>query len=118
MTLHSDLVAAGLPVNGTAIEGQTVLWTRALTPAELVIAEDIINPEKAAKKARKAAAIATINGLAGRNLSSINNTADRDALLKAICYMLGICDENGLILEQPIDNGASAQQSETATKKK
>lgn len=50
MSLDSELKAAGLPVNGTAIEGQTVLFTRPLTDGsngsinEVEIYESIVNP--------------------------------------------------------------------------
>ncbi len=44
MTLHNDLIAAGLPVSGTAIEGTTVLFTRELTAQEAQTYESIVNP--------------------------------------------------------------------------
>lgn len=37
------------------------------------------------------------SGLAGRNLSTVNNNTDRDALLKVICFQLGLCDSGGVI---------------------
>lgn len=45
MSLHTDLIAAGLPVSGQAIEGQTVFFTRALTPQEEDTYERIVNPK-------------------------------------------------------------------------
>ncbi len=44
MSLHTDLIAAGLPVQGTAVVGQRVFYTRALTAPEEATAESIINP--------------------------------------------------------------------------
>lgn len=44
-TLHEKLIAAGLPVNGQAVEGITVLFTRALTPQEEDTYEKIVNPK-------------------------------------------------------------------------
>lgn len=44
MSLHTDLIAAGLPVAGTAVEGTTVLFTRPLTPQETQTYERIVNP--------------------------------------------------------------------------
>ena len=53
---------------------------------------------------RRSAALAKLvsSGLAGRNITSVNNTADRDALNVVICYMLGLTDANGLILGNPV----------------
>jgi hypothetical protein len=58
MSLNDDLINAGLPVSGIAIEGTTVLFTRGLTLQELDKYESIINPagyrEKKAKSIAKA----------------------------------------------------------------
>jgi hypothetical protein len=39
--------------------------------------------------------------LAGRNLSTVNNNSDRDDLIKIICYLLAIADEDGIIFSNP-----------------
>lgn len=44
MSFHDDLIAAGLPVLGTAVQGTTVLFTRPLTPQEAQTYERIVNP--------------------------------------------------------------------------
>ena len=55
-TLHEKLIAASLPVNGTAIEGQTVLFTRSLTGPEEVAYEMIVNPGRFKQIAARATA--------------------------------------------------------------
>lgn len=51
----------------------------------------------------------SLGNLAGRNITSINNNVDRDALMRAICYQLGIVDENGIILAQTAQNVPNPQ---------
>lgn len=103
MPTKQDFINAGLVIDDVIIktdhEGtEHYKFVPPLNSAQWAIAEGIIYPEKKSKNARRTMAITTINGLAGQNLSSINSNADRDALLFSICYLLGICDETGLIL--------------------
>lgn len=106
MSLHTDLIAAGLPVLGTAIEGQRVFFVGGeenLTAQQKLDYERIVNPTAYIQKSAKANAANQIASatLAGRNITSINNNADRDALMRAVCYQLGIVDGNGIILASP-----------------
>lgn len=71
---------------------------------DLQIQTVLSNPSQAEPMAlRKAAAIEHMNasGLVGRNISTVNNNAERDALMRAVCYICGITDENGIILGTP-----------------
>ena len=96
MTLHTDLIAAGLPVSGTAVAGQTVLFTRTLTQREEQIYESIVNPiqyrqERARIDANSIPDWATWTqaqwttwfnaNLANGNVTAIANLADAKAML-------------------------------------
>jgi len=103
-TIYEQMLAAGLPVID-AEEGQTPHFSRLLTLEEEDIRDEIMNPSTLRNRtlsknseARHSKAILEIQPLVGRNISSINNNADRDTLLRTMAYLLGVCDENGIIL--------------------
>lgn len=96
MSLDSDLKAAGLPVQGTAIAGQTVLFTRTLTPQEEATYESIVNPIIYRQAQARAEATAIPNwatwthaqwsayfnsNLANGNVTAIANLADAKLML-------------------------------------
>jgi hypothetical protein len=60
-----------------------------------------IDPIRQAKKVDDELRINNVNdflvssGLAGRNISTINNNADRDAAMKVVYFALGLCNSDG-----------------------
>jgi len=59
------------------------------------------------KANRRAAAVLSLAPLVGRNISSINNNSDRELLNRATYFILGICDEDGVILATPVNGNGS-----------
>ena len=110
--LTQELLVAGVPVvrdvallpnNGLEIPlvNEDEAGNYMETINTVIEAHDGIDVEANSKANRHTAAIAVLASIAGRNITTINNTADRDALMQAICYELGICDEFGFILADP-----------------
>lgn len=62
---------------------------------------NVVQSEPVADRYVAAVAFLSSSGLAGRNISTVNNNTDRDAMLKVIGFLLGIIDLNGLILGNP-----------------
>lgn len=62
---------------------------------------NVVQSEPVADRYQAAVSFLSSSGLAGRNISTVNNNADRDAMLKVIGFLLGIIDLNGLILGSP-----------------
>lgn len=96
MSLQDDLIAAGLPVSGTAVQGTTVLFTRPLTQQETLVYERIINPAEYRRAAARVDANAIPNwatwaqadwdtyfnaNLANSNVTAIANLADAKVML-------------------------------------
>lgn len=118
MSLHTDLIAAGLPVNGTAIEGVTVLFTRPLTPAELQTYEAIVNPTRQ-KKIDAKNVIQNIpnwtnwtqadwnnyytNNLANGNVTGIANLAEAKLLLAKQNTIINALAKTVIALRDAID---------------
>lgn len=103
---RQDLINAGLPIDQVFddAEGRTqASFLIPLTPAQLEIFDEIVEPTKKAKRLRKNASVLSLAPLVGRNISSINNNADREMLNQAVYFMLGICDENGIILSATVE---------------
>lgn len=70
--------------------------TNALAPAQTA-PETTALTTKTNSRASKSAALVASN-LLGTNISAVNSNSQRDALMKAICMALSICDENGVIV--------------------
>lgn len=62
---------------------------------------NVVQSEPVADRYAAAVSFLSSSGLAGRNISTVNNNTDRDAMLKVIGFLLGIIDLNGLILGTP-----------------
>lgn len=104
MSLLTDLQNA-LPGLAVGVDAQGVAtFTRSLTSAEWMLALPFIDPVAYGIAARRAAAIAFLasSGLAGRAISSVNNNSDRDAWNKAVGLVLGLTDQNYIILGTPV----------------
>lgn len=105
--LSKELEQAGIPYSGVNADG--VVWgvDENRTPiqnqpnvAAVILAHDPTDYDAIDKAARLSAIQPFLisSGLAGENLSALNNNADRDALLKVICFLLGFADSNGVIV--------------------
>lgn len=98
------------------IDGETLVqaeFSRGLTYEEDSTFLSITNPQKLAKKLAKENAVSIINtaGLGGVNVSAINSNADRDALIKAICYQIGLCDHLGVLYGTVQGNQPNSQNN-------
>lgn len=124
--LTAELQAASVPVERVAIIpggleiaiDDDLVLEFAETINTIIEAHDGIDNKAVGKANRRIKVIDSLSPLVGRNITSINNNADRDALIQAICYNLGICDENGLIQAQPAELEAQPIGATSHTNKK
>lgn len=101
-TVRLDLIQSG-PIGG--IVNQVLVWSTALTDPQITnalsttqsAAETTTQTTKDLAHASKSTSLVA-SGLIGTNISAANSNAARDALMKAICMALSICDENGVII--------------------
>lgn len=127
MTILQELQNAGLPVLSALENGQIVMG--AMTPEQEEVYNDILleyfqptvhaeyETKKAAKAARKAAAVSSLSTLAGETGASITSAADRALMDRAVRSLLGIVDENDIIQDVPINGFESLSMQEQSAKK-
>lgn len=96
-----NLIDAGLPAVHTSGQGKiaNTQFSRTLTQTEWLTYLSISDPDEYDKIIRITNMNEFLNSsqLSGRDLSTINNNADRDDLLRAICFQLGLCNSSGII---------------------
>lgn len=112
-TLFEKLQTANLPVISATEQGQIVMG--AMTPVQEEVYYAIVyehtqpvkdaeyNAKIADKAGRNTAVASRLASLSGRNISTINNNADRDTMNQATWFLLGLCDKDGIILAQPAE---------------
>lgn len=106
-TFLQKLQARNLPITSANDVTLDFVRTREFTDEEVVLLNEAIlehsQPTVYQKKVDDALRIDNLSsflvssGLAGMDIADVNSNADRDNLLKAICFQIGLCDSGGII---------------------
>lgn len=63
-----------------------------------------------------AISILTAGGLGGVNVNDVNNNADRDTLMRALCFKAGLCDYLGVLYGEPLTGNQPNQNNANSNK--
>lgn len=103
--LDSAVFLSAFQQSGGGFINYVLVWSGTLTDQQIVNSlssvqtptETTALTTKQNSSASKSSALVA-SGLLGTNISAANSNAARDALIKALCMSLSICDENGVII--------------------